>query len=168
MNRAQSSPGSGLVPGEAGRYLGCFLPCSRHPALIEPVGLWGPSVSALPSPSSERLSPALGGMPQHHCRLVQSLPADLAHLQVSFADFKQFRDVWRQLRLLSGAPDWPRKLTARHNAALPCSAPLPARPRCRCWCPCKHILAGHPLSNCQSISCPLPCIRDHTIWYVPC
>ena len=36
----------------------------------------------------------------------QAMPAELAGLRVSFEEFRQFRDVWRQLRLLSGAAGW--------------------------------------------------------------
>lgn len=33
---------------------------------------------------------------------LQAMPPELAGLQVTFQDFKQFREVWAQLRMLSG------------------------------------------------------------------
>ncbi len=33
---------------------------------------------------------------------LQAMPSELAAQRVSYADFKQFRDMWRQLHLLSG------------------------------------------------------------------
>ena len=33
---------------------------------------------------------------------LQGMPPALAGLRISFAEFRQFREMWRQLRLLSG------------------------------------------------------------------
>lgn len=35
-------------------------------------------------------------------RLLQAMPSELASKRITFAEFKQFRDMWRQLHLLSG------------------------------------------------------------------
>lgn len=61
-------------------------------------------------------------------RCLQAMPAELAAARVSYPQFKQFRDMWRQLRLLSGVVCClpPHRLHSR--AVLRCAVGL----RCPC------------------------------------
>lgn len=44
---------------------------------------------------------------------VLAMPADLASMQITFSDFKQFRDMWKQLRLLSVALEFQHNMSGR-------------------------------------------------------
>jgi len=41
-------------------------------------------------------------LPTVTTHVLQSMPPELADVEISYEDFKQFREMWSQLRLLTG------------------------------------------------------------------